>query len=141
MTELKLLDPSMISKTGETTTDIPITIVDSSLLTVPETAEAYEGVLVRVENGVVTHDLNDDGEWKIDNVMVDDLFDYRPGLVNVGDSFDVIQGILHFSRGDYKIVPRADSDVTVGIGHVPDNDAFGGLRRRVDHHRVYGQSP
>ena len=112
MTELKLLDPSMISKTGETATDIPITIVDSSVLTVDETAEAYEGVLVRIENGTVTHDLNDDGQWKIDDVMVDDLFDYRPGLVNIGDSFDTVQGILHFSHGDYKIVPRGDSDVS-----------------------------
>jgi hypothetical protein len=111
MTELKLLDPSMISKTGETATDIPITIIDSSLLTADETAEAYEGVLVRIENGVVTHDINNDGQWKIDDVMVDDLFGYEPGLINIGDGFDVVQGILHFSSGDYKIVPREESDV------------------------------
>jgi hypothetical protein len=111
MTELKLLDPGDINKTGETSTDPSVTIVDSSLLASPETAEAYEGVLVRVENGVVTSELNDDGEWGLDNVMVDDLFDVRPGLVNDGDSFDTVQGILHFSSGSFKIVPRSQSDL------------------------------
>jgi hypothetical protein len=43
--------------------------------------------------------------------MVDDLFGYEPGLINIGDGFDVVQGILHFSSGDYKIVPREESDV------------------------------
>ena len=111
MTELKLLDPGDINKTGETTTELFITIVDSTLLTVPETAEAYEGVLVRIENGVVTQELGEDGKWAIDNVLVDDLFGIQPGLVNDGDSFSVVQGILHFSNGTYQILPRAESDL------------------------------
>ncbi|MEC7986470.1 MAG: lamin tail domain-containing protein [Myxococcota bacterium] len=111
MTELKLLDPGDINKIGETETDPSITIVDSSVLTTPETAEAYEGVLVRIENGTVTAELDEDGRWGIDNVMVDDLFGVQPGLVNEGDTFDIVQGILHFSSGSYKIVPRAATDL------------------------------
>ena len=111
MTELKLLDPGDINKTGEADTEASITIVDSELLTAPETAEAYEGVLVRIENGTVTSELDDEGRWSIDSVMVDDLFDVRPGLINDGDTFDVVQGILHFSAGDYKILPRSQDDL------------------------------
>ena len=112
MTELKLLDPGDINKTGETNTDPSITIVDSEVLTTPETAEAYEGVLVRIENGTVTTELDDEGRWAIDSVMVDDLFNVRPGLVNDGDTFDSVQGILHFSAGNYKILPRSQDDLS-----------------------------
>ena len=80
-------------------------------MTSPETAEAYEGVLVRIENGTVTSELDDEGRWAIDSVMIDDLFDVRPGLINDGDTFDFVQGILHFSAGDYKILPRSQDDL------------------------------
>jgi len=112
MTELKLLDPNDINKTGEADTNPSITIVDSELLTAPETAEAYEGVLVRIENGTVTTELDDEGRWAIDSVMVDDLFNVRPGLINDGDTFDTVQGILHYSAGDYKILPRTQDDLS-----------------------------
>ena len=112
MTEIKLLDPGDISKTGSFEGDLTVTVVDSSVLASLETAEPYEGVLVRIENGVVTEEQTSDGRWAIDGVWVDDLFDVEPGLVNAGDTFDAVQGILHFSYDSFKIVPRTSSDLS-----------------------------
>ena len=111
MTEIKLLNPNDIIKTGELDTDLPITIVDSAILADPLQAEEYEGVLLRMEDVTVTSEVNADGRWSVDNVWIDDVFGIEPGLVNVGDGFAYVQGILHFSSGKYKLVPRHDSDL------------------------------
>lgn len=111
MTEIKLLDPGDIQKLGESTEPLVSTLVDAAVLADPTSAEVYEGVLVRIENATVTSELDGYDQWSADNVIVGDLFAAEPGFVNEGDTIDVIQGILHFSYGEFKIVPRNADDV------------------------------
>ena len=112
MTEIKLLNPNDIVKTGELDTELPITIVDSAILADPVQAEEYEGVLLRMEDVTVTSEVNSDGRWSVDDIWIDDVFGIEPGLVNVGDGFEYVQGIFHFSS-EIQLVPRFDSDLKV----------------------------
>ena len=93
------------------------------------TAEPYEGMLVRIENDSITNiaptfsdstefAVNDgtgdlivqtaEGKAKYSPVRGDTL--YGKTILNQGDKFSYIQGILYFSFNQYKIVPRNDGD-------------------------------
>ncbi len=80
-------------------------------------AEAYEGVLVRVESVTVT-DSNPDapndydetevtGGLRIDDACWPDL----DNLFTVGQSFSSITGVLHYSFGNFKLLPRFAADL------------------------------
>jgi len=76
--------------------------------------EAYEGVLVKVENSICTNDNLGYGEWELDDgtgpCRVDDM-----GLVyspDVGLNYTVT-GPLQYSFENYKIEPRDNSDIVI----------------------------
>jgi hypothetical protein len=84
-------------------------------------AEAWEGVLVTVENVVVTNNDAGYGEWEVDSSLrIDDML-YRPHLIANGASVDSITGILHYSYGAYKLEPR-DGDDIVNLQTCPSAD-------------------
>ncbi|MCX7984716.1 MAG: T9SS type A sorting domain-containing protein [Bacteroidetes bacterium] len=93
------------------------------------TAEPYEGMVVRFENVTVTdtyptysdnteYAINDgtgqilvrsaDGKNSYSPILGDTLFNKT--ILKTGDRFSYIQGIVHYSWGFYKIVPRTNSD-------------------------------
>jgi predicted extracellular nuclease len=83
-------------------------------------AEAYEGVLVRVSNAVVTQEVIEHGEWYVDDgsgqCQIDDyLYAHSPAL---GDTLETIVGVVQYGYGEYEINPR-DADDVVG-GAPPD---------------------
>ena len=86
----------------------PVTVSLSQLA-----SEAYESVLVTVENVTVTN-LVDCGEWIVSDGMgsihVDDKNDYMY-FPSVGDTLQSITGVLFYSFGAYKIEPRATADL------------------------------
>lgn len=77
-------------------------------------AEMFEGVLVRVENIETTHTIpdcpQDYGEFEITgSLRVDDMaFKWNARL---GDKFNAITGILHYSFGNFKIEPQSEADI------------------------------
>jgi len=77
------------------------------------TSEAYEGVLVKVEDVVVTNASLPNGEWAIDDgsdsCLVDDWasYSYSPALGNCLH----VTGIVDYSYGNFKIEPRYDADI------------------------------
>jgi uncharacterized repeat protein (TIGR01451 family) len=80
--------------------------------------ESYEGVLVEVQNVVVTDEDLGNGEWEIDDgsgaAVVDDLgYAYTPAL---DDALDVVRGMLNYSFYEYKIEPRDADDVVPATG-------------------------
>ncbi len=84
--------------------------------------EAYEGVLVEVQDVAVSNENpdspNDHGEWEVDDgsgpVRVDDMeYPYDPTL---GQAFDLVRGMLNYSFGDFKIEPRDANDVVQATG-------------------------
>jgi len=95
-------------------------------------AEPYEGVLIRIINATVTSVspyFSDPSEYQIDdgsgpmrvrqdgiNSYSNQIADTSQGktILHVGDKIDTLTGIGWFSYGAYKIVPRRNSDFSVG---------------------------
>jgi len=76
-------------------------------------SEAYEGILVRVQNVVVTQEVDGNGQWFVDDgsgacEVDDDFYHYEPTL---GDTFAAIIGIVDYSYGEYEILPRDSTDI------------------------------
>ncbi|MDP6611384.1 MAG: T9SS type A sorting domain-containing protein [Candidatus Marinimicrobia bacterium] len=77
--------------------------------------EKYEGMLVRLVNVEVTQSANQDDQWivsdwsgsaTLDNYMFDGDWP-RP---DYGTHFISITGVLHYSYGEYKLMPRNSKD-------------------------------
>ncbi|TNE54126.1 MAG: T9SS type A sorting domain-containing protein [Bacteroidetes bacterium] len=122
LTELTEVDEYMEVSTGNTIHDI-VTLPTGSVST-----EAYESVMVRVENAQVTGLLSsnrfnsDDGSG---DVMVDD-FMYQYTVPSVGLYYEYIQGVVDYSFSEFKILPRKASDMgntSVGV----EEGTFDGL--------------
>jgi len=80
-------------------------------------AEAYEGVLVQVQNAVITNPDLGYGEWEIDDgsgpCRVDDAADYYFNPANYALAKSVV-GVLNYNYNDTKIEPRLAWDVVEG---------------------------
>jgi len=76
-------------------------------------AESYESVYVTVKDVAVT-DINAQyGTFTVDDkLVVDDTF--RPGFYpKAGCAITSISGVLHFSFGEYKLLPLSAADIVV----------------------------
>jgi hypothetical protein len=76
-------------------------------------AEAYEGMLVRLRSVTVTLAPNSYGEWYVDDgsgeCQIDDyIFHYDAAS---GQTFDAIIGVVHYTYGEYEILPRGSGDI------------------------------
>ena len=76
-------------------------------------AEAWEGVLVQVNNASVTMEANEFGEWQVDDaLLLDDAFFEMASWPNpmVDDVYTSITGVMSFSFDNYKLAPRDAAD-------------------------------
>jgi len=81
--------------------------------------EAYEAVLVRVENAVCTNANAGFGMWEINNgtgpaKVDDDIFSFTPTL---GTAYNV-HGPVFYSFSEFKILPRFSADVQVYVASI-----------------------
>ena len=78
--------------------------------------EAWESVLVRVEDVTVTNEDLGYGEWSVSDgsgdVVIDDKGSYAYSPVN-GDALAAITGPLDYSYGAFKMLPRDDADIAL----------------------------
>ena len=94
-----------------------VTTINNLLSSAGPTSESFEGVLVRVENAVVT-DPGTGGDWTVAQIVGTDTFyltvegDYAIGYTVRPNSGDIVnvQGILRYIGTIY---PRDDADVEV----------------------------
>ncbi len=108
----------------------PVVVTTGELNNTGANREAYESVLVRVENVTVTDAFPDApsnfGEFVINDgsgdLRVDDLFDAfrgnRDSVFVQGQVYEYIIGFNYFSFGNYKMLPRDTLDIgplVVGI--------------------------
>lgn len=124
-----LSDVSVISQNNKVFDPI---LVKTGDLRAGTKAESYEGMLVRVENVVVTDPFPDTpgnyGEFSIDDgsgaVRVDDLGNFRGNLDSSfvkGDSLRSVTGIHYYSFGNYKLAPRNAAEVVRAVTSVSDD--------------------
>ncbi len=124
----RLGNASFVAKLGNGLTGAPVVFTTAALGSAA-TAEPYEGMLVRINSVTVTdtaptysdlseYTINDgsgalivrsaDGKNKYSPVAGNAV--YGKTIVHVNDRFSFIQGLVYFSFGQYKLVPRGDSD-------------------------------
>ena len=115
------------SSTGNT---LPDPLIITTGVTDPE---QYEGVLVTVENAECIN--NDMGEDEIElndgsgAIIIDDyIYDYTDTVVFTKSNIYRVTGVMYYSSGDYKILPRDMSDIE-DVTAV--NDPFAGVNIRI----------
>ncbi len=123
-TELIVNDTTNIVRNGTGTVPPPAIISTAHLDTSatssygPDSAEAYEGVLVRIENAFVTDTTAPhNGFWITDGdgfAIVYNSYTYVP---HIGDPLNVT-GIVHTHYGWYKLRPRSIDDIEVLSQHI-----------------------
>ncbi|MCD4818103.1 MAG: choice-of-anchor J domain-containing protein [Candidatus Cloacimonetes bacterium] len=121
LTELKdTIESGVLSSGNPLFTALEISTLEAN-------EEAYEGVLVKVQNAECTNADLGYGEWEVDDdsgiCRIDDMFyEYFP---EEGEFYS-ITGVLNYSYGDFKIEPRDENDVISG------SEEFGGLECFVE---------
>ena len=83
--------------------------------------EAYEGVFVELNDVVVTQAPNSYGEWYVTDIsatpcQMDDNFFYLdevipPIVINIGDEWAILRGIVTYSYDEYEMSPRTPDDM------------------------------
>jgi len=94
------------------------------------TEEAYESVLIELNDVYVSQELDDHGQWYVVDTttvpcQVDDGFFYLdavtpPIVITLGDNWAVVRGVVSYSYDEYELNPRTPDDLiqTVGAGPV-----------------------
>ncbi|MDP6611099.1 MAG: lamin tail domain-containing protein [Candidatus Marinimicrobia bacterium] len=77
------------------------------------TAELYEGLLVKIENVVVTQAADNYGQWFIDDgsgacEVEDSFFAYSPV---VDDTLSAVIGVVSYGYSEYELNPRDEDDI------------------------------
>ncbi|NQV37951.1 MAG: T9SS type A sorting domain-containing protein [Candidatus Marinimicrobia bacterium] len=110
----ELTDVTAATIYGEGSVPEPIVVTSGQVKTGGTDQEAYEGVLVKVENVTVAEAANSYGEWLItdgtDTLMVDDTWDYY-FWPKVGDVLTEIVGVMDYSYDEARLQPRLARDV------------------------------
>ncbi|MDC0675594.1 hypothetical protein [Nannocystis radixulma] len=115
--QLKVTAIDDLVQVGEGEPPAPAVVPAADVATGGAKAEAYEGVLVQVENVTVTNPAVDMSDFEVDDALrINDFFLFpqmeEPVVVN-GQVFTSIAGPLRFSFDDHKIAPRAAADLVV----------------------------
>jgi len=92
----------------------PIVVTPGQVNTGGTEQEAYEGVLVKVEDVVVVEDASRDGEWLVsdgtDTLVVKDTWEYYY-WPTAGDTLAEIVGVMDYHWNEAKLQPRLARDV------------------------------
>lgn len=91
-----------------------------AVTTAQATGEEYEGVLVQLQNAMVTQEINQYSEWEVSDgsgncMIADTFFDQAVlgALISMGVVFESIKGIGNYSYGVHNINPRSQADIIV----------------------------
>jgi len=98
------------NSTGNT---LPYPLVITTGVTNPE---QYEGVLVTIENAECTNNNPGNDEVEMNDgsgaIIVDDyIYDYTDTVAFTKSNIYRITGVMYYSSGDYKIIPRNVNDI------------------------------
>ena len=126
MTEMKNIVSTIILSSGNSIEPV-LSNAKSISGGCSELAERYEGVLVRIPNLIIAE--SGDERWRaIDrtgSVFIDNyLFDGQWPKPQEGTAYVSITGIVHYTYGEYKLMPRNKYDFNAplaGLPQIPEN--------------------
>lgn len=112
--QLEVTSAADVMVTGTTDVPTPEVVAPADIATGGPKAEAYEGVLVQVNDVAAVADLMDHNEWSVDaDLRIDDLFfamaDWT--IPPPGTAYTSIAGPLAFTFDNTKIAPRTADDI------------------------------
>jgi hypothetical protein len=91
-------------------------------------SEEYEGVLVKIIDATVAAIQDENGQWFVNDgsgqCQVDDGFFYLDdeGIVlNIGDVWSSITGVVDYSYAEYGLHPRSTDDMVAAGGSADEN--------------------
>ena len=114
LTEMKNISSTEVLSSGISIE--PVTITASSLFGGCQIwAEKYEGMLVRLVNVTVAWKSSGNNQWGVSDwtgtAIIDDyMFDGDWPNPEKGIHFISITGVVHYSYGEYKLMPRNNAD-------------------------------
>lgn len=111
-----------VTDTGNDMTVAP-ELLESSVLSDPATADAWEGVLVQIAEAGVTTEANNFGEAIVDgSLVVDDLLFDGFTSAAVCEVYASITGPLNYSFGAHKLLPRDAADLGTAVAATATTD-------------------
>lgn len=117
--QLKVVGIADITQVGEGEPPAPEVVAAADIATGGAKAEAYEGVLVAVEDATVTNPNLDVSDFEVDGALrVTDFFLFAQNMdpqVSMGQVFQTIAGPLRFSFDHHKIAPRTVLDLVSDV--------------------------
>lgn len=95
---------AVVLSSGETPTAV-------TLGSAPSDWENYESVLVTLENVTVTDEMDSYGQYPLDfNLLLGN--DLYSATADNGQSFETLTGLVTYSYGEYKLLPRDADDLS-----------------------------
>ncbi|MEE2903227.1 MAG: lectin-like protein [Myxococcota bacterium] len=112
LTQITLVADAPMNKTGTSTAALAVALGRQNLR-YPDSAEMYEGVLVRLENLVVTSTRAARGEIVVDDAIVvkDTFVEFDFSWLEPGTRFEALTALLHYDNGEYKLLPRSTQEI------------------------------
>ena len=132
--QLVVMAPGDIEVVGTDTIPAPAVVQSADIATNGAKAENYEGVLVQIEDALVSVPGVDIGQFEVEGgARVSDYFLFDLGQSpkpNMGDIYPSITGPLLFSFDQFQIAPRSLADLGEGVdtttGNTTGGDTTGG---------------
>ncbi|WP_245688121.1 chitobiase/beta-hexosaminidase C-terminal domain-containing protein [Salimicrobium halophilum] len=120
MAQIETLD-SAIEETGSPGVPQPETVTSSGM------TEDVEGELVQAEN-VTVESVNEFGDYTLQDEE-GTLYSTpkEEGLLDVGDTYEQLTGVVNYSYNEYRIVPRNDRDVVTEVFAVQSSEESGSI--------------
>lgn len=117
--QIQVTSVDAIVEVGQGESPAPVVVAAADIATGGAKAEAYEGVLVQVEDVTVTNPAVDQSDFEVEGgLRINDFFLFpqmeKPVVVN-GQVFSTIAGPLRYSYDNHKIAPRAAADLVSGV--------------------------
>ena len=121
--------PADIQIVGTAEIPAPAVVAAADIATAGAKAENYEGVLVQIEDAVVTTPNVDVGQFEVEGgARVSDYFLFELGQSpkpSMGDTYAAITGPLLYSFDQFQIAPRSLADLGDGGGDTTTGDTDG----------------
>ena len=128
MTEMKNISSTTILSSGN---EIEPVKLNAALISgsCSEWAEKYEGMLVRLVDVLVSQAADENGHWIVSDITGSVIID---SYLYVGDfpkpelrtHYTSITGIVHYTYGEYKLMPRNSNDFNApfaAVKEIPEN--------------------
>ncbi len=112
VSQLVIKNPGDIAVTGSGPLPGPDVVAAADVARMNAAAEPWEGVRVQVTPATIAESNDGFGQWVLEgDALIGNLYVDPLPAVSVGGSFESITGLLHYTYGEFKVIPGAAEDL------------------------------